>query len=222
MVLRAAVLGLPLPGAACALAATSSVGTVIGSARLSAAVAQDFPRALSRPDRAGGARLPGGTEPVTGVTPNGKAYAVEGEGGEPAAGSAAYTLLPALEGVETEAEPPVTGRATTFVDGAVCARGLGAAPPGRTHPHPGGKCASRTAQVGREDSRGTRGNVRFAVAADGVERVKPPVLRAAGHARPSTPDMAGAKHVDLLTGGGGDGPGNDRADWGNARFHRAD
>ncbi|MGW0560808.1 hypothetical protein ACWDZ4_09240 [Streptomyces sp. NPDC003016] len=73
-------------GAACALAAASSAGAVIGSAQLSVAAAEDFPRVLSCTDRAGGARFLGSAEPVTGVTPDGKAYAEEITG--PSAGPA--------------------------------------------------------------------------------------------------------------------------------------
>ncbi|MEV8310986.1 endo-alpha-N-acetylgalactosaminidase family protein [Streptomyces flavidovirens] len=105
------------------------------------------------------------------------------------------------------------------VNGTVFAKGLGTASPGKIRYYLGGKCASFTAQVGQDDSQGTRGSVQFSVAADGVERVKSPVLRAADSAWSLTADVAGAKYVDLLTGDGGDGPGNDHADWGNARFH---
>ncbi len=107
------------------------------------------------------------------------------------------------------------------VDGTVFAKGLGTASPGRIRYYLGGKCTSFTAQVGQDDSQGTRGSVQFSVAADGTERVKSPVLRAADRAWPLTADVTGAKYVDLLTGDGGDGPGNDHADWGNARFHCA-
>ncbi|MET9519919.1 endo-alpha-N-acetylgalactosaminidase family protein [Streptomyces sp. NPDC002994] len=107
------------------------------------------------------------------------------------------------------------------INGTVFGKGLGTASPGKIRYYLGGKCTSFTAQVGQDDSQGTRGSVQFSVAADGVERVKSPVLRAADGAWALTADVAGAKYVDLVTGDGGDGPGNDHADWGDARFHCA-
>lgn len=61
--------------------------------------------------------------------------------------------------------------------------------------------------------------MQFSVEADGTQKVQSPVLKAADNAWSLTADVTGAKYVDLLTGDGGDGPGNDHADWGNARFH---
>ncbi|MGR8008058.1 endo-alpha-N-acetylgalactosaminidase family protein [Streptomyces hypolithicus] len=107
------------------------------------------------------------------------------------------------------------------VNGAVYAKGLGTASPGKIRYYLGGKCTSFTAQVGQDDSQGTRGSVRFGVSADGSEKVTSPVLRAADAAWSLTADVSGATYVDLVTGDGGDGPGNDHADWGNARFHCA-
>ncbi|MYV59293.1 hypothetical protein GTW37_06760, partial [Streptomyces sp. SID4931] len=66
----------------------------------------------------------------------------------------------------------------------------------------------------------TRGSVRFSVAADGTEKVV--VARYWGPAGPAwklTADVTGAKYVELVVQDGGDGNGNDHADWGNARFH---
>ncbi|MFG2503341.1 endo-alpha-N-acetylgalactosaminidase family protein [Streptomyces sp. NPDC048441] len=105
------------------------------------------------------------------------------------------------------------------INGTVYEKGLGTAPPGTIRYYLGGKCASFTAKVGQDDSQGTRGSVQFSVAADGSEKVKSPVLKAADDAWTLTADVTGAKYVDLVTGDGGDGPGNDHADWGGARFH---
>lgn len=105
------------------------------------------------------------------------------------------------------------------VNGTVYAKGLGTASPGKIRYYLGGRCTSFTAQVGQDDSQGTRGSVQFSVEADGTQKVQSPVLKAADNAWALTADVTGAKYVDLITGDGGDGPGNDHADWGNARFH---
>ncbi|WP_190154638.1 endo-alpha-N-acetylgalactosaminidase family protein [Streptomyces litmocidini] len=96
--------------------ATPTAGAVIGSDRLSVAVAEDFPRVLSYTDRASGARLLGSTAPVTQIVLNGTAHAVRA-GGAPVltATSAAYTLVfPDLPGVEIDARLGVDDRTTTF------------------------------------------------------------------------------------------------------------
>ncbi|WP_326693928.1 endo-alpha-N-acetylgalactosaminidase family protein [Streptomyces sp. NBC_01267] len=105
------------------------------------------------------------------------------------------------------------------VNGVVFAKGLGTASPGTIRYYLGGQCTSFTAQVGQDASQGTRGSVQFIVSADGTEKVKSPVLKGADDAWSLTADVTGAKYVDLVTGDGGDGPGNDHADWGDARFH---
>jgi endo-alpha-N-acetylgalactosaminidase len=70
-----------------------------------------------------------------------------------------------------------------------------------------------------DDAQTTRGTVQFSVRADGTEKVQSPVLRATDPAWSLTADVTGASYVDLVVGDGGDGNGNDHADWGNARFH---
>ncbi|MEV0320668.1 endo-alpha-N-acetylgalactosaminidase family protein [Streptomyces sp. NPDC050658] len=104
------------------------------------------------------------------------------------------------------------------INGTVYEKGLGTASPGTIRYYLGGKCTSFTAKVGQDDSQGTRGSVQFTVAADGTEKVKSPVLKAPDDAWSLTADVTGAKYVELRTGDGGDGPGNDHADWGDARF----
>ncbi|WP_338700902.1 endo-alpha-N-acetylgalactosaminidase family protein [Streptomyces sp. Q6] len=98
-------------------------------------------------------------------------------------------------------------------------KGLGTHAPATIRYYLGGQCTSFTAQVGVDDVQATRGSVRFSVAADGTEKVASPVLRAADPAWSLTADVTGAKYVDLIVGDGGDGNGNDHADWGSARFH---
>ncbi|MFF9510732.1 endo-alpha-N-acetylgalactosaminidase family protein [Streptomyces sp. NPDC014724] len=103
--------------------------------------------------------------------------------------------------------------------GTVYTKGLGSHAPARIRYYLGGRCTSFTAQVGVDDVQTSRGSVQFSVTADGTEKVKSPVLKAADNAWPLTADVTGAKYVELVVGDGGDGNGNDHADWGDARFH---
>lgn len=105
------------------------------------------------------------------------------------------------------------------IGGTVYAKGLGSHAPARIRYYLGGKCTSFTAQVGVDDVQKSAGSVQFSVTADGTEKVKSPVLKAADSAWSLTADVTGAKYVELVVGDGGDGNGNDHADWGDARFH---
>ncbi|MCX4819594.1 endo-alpha-N-acetylgalactosaminidase family protein [Streptomyces sp. NBC_01142] len=97
-------------------------------------------------------------------------------------------------------------------------KGLGSHAPAKIRYFLGGKCTSFTAEVGVDDVQASRGSVRFGVLADGSEKVRSPVLTAADAAWPLTADVTGASYVELVVGDGGDGNGNDHADWGSARF----
>ncbi|MGW4626907.1 NPCBM/NEW2 domain-containing protein, partial [Streptomyces rubiginosohelvolus] len=68
-------------------------------------------------------------------------------------------------------------------------------------------------------AQGGLGQLADSVTADGTEKVASPVLGAADPAWKLTADVTGAKYVELVVQDGGDGNGNDHADWGNARFH---
>ncbi|MFE7711189.1 endo-alpha-N-acetylgalactosaminidase family protein [Streptomyces sp. NPDC057486] len=105
------------------------------------------------------------------------------------------------------------------IGGTVYAKGLGSHAPAKIRYYLGGQCTSFTAEVGVDDVQKSAGSVQFSVTADGTEKVKSPVLRAADTAWSLTADVTGAKYVELVVGDGGDGNGNDHADWGNARFH---
>ncbi|MFD9035955.1 endo-alpha-N-acetylgalactosaminidase family protein [Streptomyces sp. NPDC059567] len=105
------------------------------------------------------------------------------------------------------------------IGGVAYAKGLGAHAPSTVRYYLGGKCTSVTAEVGVDDVQTSRGSVQFSVVADGTEKVKSPVLKAADTAWRLTADVTGASYVELVAGDGGDGTGNDHADWGNARFH---
>ncbi|MYW65261.1 hypothetical protein GTY65_14505 [Streptomyces sp. SID8379] len=105
------------------------------------------------------------------------------------------------------------------IGGVTYDKGLGSHAPARVRYYLGGQCTSFTAEVGIDDVQTSRGSVRFSVAADGTEKVASPVLKATDPAWSLTADVTGAKYVDLIAGDGGDGNGNDHADWGAARFH---
>ncbi len=105
------------------------------------------------------------------------------------------------------------------IGGVAYAKGLGSHAPAKVRYYLGGRCTSLTAEVGVDDVQTGRGSVRFSVLADGTEKVKSPVLRATDAAWQLTADVTGASYVDLVVDDGGDGNGNDHADWGNARFH---
>ncbi|MGW0464365.1 endo-alpha-N-acetylgalactosaminidase family protein [Streptomyces sp. NPDC003027] len=104
------------------------------------------------------------------------------------------------------------------IGGVAYAKGLGTHAPARIRYHLGGRCTSLTADVGVDDVQTTRGTVRFSVLADGTEKAASPVLEATDPAWSLTADVTGAAFVDLVVTDGGDGNGNDHADWGNARF----
>ncbi|MFF5936880.1 endo-alpha-N-acetylgalactosaminidase family protein [Streptomyces sp. NPDC012508] len=105
------------------------------------------------------------------------------------------------------------------IGGVTYEKGLGAHAPSKVRYYLGGRCTSFTAEVGVDDVQTSRGSVRFGVVADGTEKVRSPVLKAADTAWSLTADVTGASYVELVADDGGDGNGNDHADWGNARFH---
>ncbi|GAA0914399.1 endo-alpha-N-acetylgalactosaminidase family protein [Nonomuraea longicatena] len=110
------------------------------------------------------------------------------------------------------------GRPLT-IGGRVFAKGLGTHAPARIRYYLGGRCTAFTAFVGVDDSQATpRGSVQFTVVADGVTKAQTPVLRGPDPAHELSADLTGARYVDLVVGNGGDGIGNDHADWGEARF----
>lgn len=104
------------------------------------------------------------------------------------------------------------------IGGVVYAKGLGTHAPAKVRYYLGGQCTSFTAEVGVDDVQTSRGSVQFSVLADGAEKVKSPVLKAADAAWQLTADVTGASYADLVVGDSGDGNGNDHADWGSARF----
>ncbi|WP_329123375.1 endo-alpha-N-acetylgalactosaminidase family protein [Streptomyces sp. NBC_01465] len=105
------------------------------------------------------------------------------------------------------------------VGGVSYTKGLGTHAPSKLRYYLGGKCTSFTAEVGIDDSQTTRGSVQYSVLADGTEKVKSPLVKGPDAAWSLTADVTGAKYVDLVVADGGDGNGNDHADWGDAKFH---
>ncbi|GAA3207839.1 endo-alpha-N-acetylgalactosaminidase family protein [Nonomuraea helvata] len=104
------------------------------------------------------------------------------------------------------------------IGGRTFAKGLGTHAPAKVRFYLRGACTGFTAFVGVDDVQATRGSVQFSVVADGVEKAHSPVLRAADEAYELSADVSGTRFVDLVAGDGGDGNGNDHADWGEARF----
>ncbi|MGW1883134.1 endo-alpha-N-acetylgalactosaminidase family protein [Streptomyces sp. NPDC001970] len=107
------------------------------------------------------------------------------------------------------------------IGGVSYAKGLGTHAPAKIRYYLGGKCTSFTGEVGVDDVQTSRGSVQFSVTADGTEKVASPVLKAADAAWTLSADVTGAGYVELVVLDGGDGNGNDHADWGSARFHCA-
>ena len=108
--------------------------------------------------------------------------------------------------------------------GTVHAKGLGTVPvsdtPGTVDYDLGGKCTSLTAVIGLDDEeKGTGGSVGFAVVADGKKVFSSDVFRSGTAAQSITVPLTGAQKVELQTGDGGDGIGNDHGDWADALFH---
>lgn len=109
------------------------------------------------------------------------------------------------------------GRPIT-IGGRAFAKGLGTHAPATVRYFLGGRCTALNAWVGVDDVQATRGSVQFTVKADGAQVAQTPVLKAADAAHELKADLTGARYVDLVVGDGGDGNGNDHADWGDARF----
>lgn len=105
------------------------------------------------------------------------------------------------------------------VAGVRFAKGLGTASPGSITYALGGKCSRFTAHVGQDDEKGAPGSVQFSVVADGKTVYTSPVQKPGMAAAVVDVPLTGAQSVQLVTGDGGDGPGNDHADWTDALFH---
>ncbi|WP_109508316.1 endo-alpha-N-acetylgalactosaminidase family protein [Nocardioides speluncae] len=109
--------------------------------------------------------------------------------------------------------PPLKLNGTTYE------KGLGTHAPSEIAYYLGGNCARFTAQVGVDDYQTSRGSVAFQVVADGEVVAQSPVLRSDSAAYALEADLGAADEVVLRVTDGGDGVGNDHADWADARFH---
>lgn len=113
---------------------------------------------------------------------------------------------------------------TISLGGTKYDKGLGTAPTDDADPsvvsyHLAGNCSTFTATVGLDDEETSRGSVTFAVVVDGKTVYSSPTLTPAARTAPVSVSIAGGQRVQLVTGTGGDGPGNDHGDWANALFH---
>ena len=99
------------------------------------------------------------------------------------------------------------------INGVVFAKGLGTNSPSDVEIYLAGQCSQFTAQVGVDDEKGGAGTVTFSVVADGKTLVTTPVIRGHQSATSLNVDVTGAQVLDLVVGDGGDGNGNDHADW---------
>ena len=109
------------------------------------------------------------------------------------------------------------GRALTLA-GTTYAAGMGAHADSDVALYLDGHCGRLTATVGVDDETGTAGSVTFSVLADGRTVLTTPVLTGSAAGLPIDADVTGATIVDLVVGDGGDGNGNDHADWAGARL----
>jgi endo-alpha-N-acetylgalactosaminidase len=107
---------------------------------------------------------------------------------------------------------PITLRGTVYE------KGIGAHAPSRVRVFLGGQCEAFTATVGVDDSQGTRGSVAFEVRGDDTSLASTPVLRGGGATEDLSVDVAGVRYLDLVVTDGGDGNGNDHADWAGAKL----
>jgi hypothetical protein len=103
--------------------------------------------------------------------------------------------------------------------GVVYPKGLGAHAPGDITVYLGGACTSFTATVGVDAETNGGGSVRFHVLADGTEVASTPVLTGSSAPLTLTAPVTGATTLDLVLDDGGDGNGNDHADWAAAQLH---
>ena len=101
--------------------------------------------------------------------------------------------------------------------GTVHDKGIGVHAPSSVRLFLGERCATFTATVGVDDVQ-TRGSVAFEVLGDGTSLASTPVLRGGGATEDLAVDVGGVRYLDLVVTDGGDGNGNDHADWASAKL----
>ncbi|WP_082618134.1 endo-alpha-N-acetylgalactosaminidase family protein [Oerskovia sp. Root22] len=84
------------------------------------------------------------------------------------------------------------------------------------------QCDAFTATVGVDDVQGTKGTVQFKVVGDGTQLAQTEVLKGGGKTVDLDVPVTGVRYLDLIVTDGGDGNGNDHADWGSAKVSCAD
>ena len=98
--------------------------------------------------------------------------------------------------------------------GQVYPKGLWTHPAGRIDYFLGGKCSTFSADLGIDDSQGTKGSVVFSVYTNGELAYQSPVLHGADPAEHMTVDVSGAQSLRIAVADSGDGVTSDNADWG--------
>jgi hypothetical protein len=81
-----------------------------------------------------------------------------------------------------------------------------------------GACTAFAADVGIDDEASSLGSVIFQVWADGIKLYDSGLVTGTMAAKSATVDLTGKSLLSLLVNDGGDGNGNDHADWANARL----
>ncbi|GLZ76354.1 hypothetical protein Afil01_11610 [Actinorhabdospora filicis] len=108
--------------------------------------------------------------------------------------------------------PPLT------LNGVAYPKGLGTHAPSEVVYFLGGRCSTFTASVGVDDAQPTRGTIRFHVYDGDRELAVSPLMRADSATFALTASLTGVEYLRLVVDDGGDGNGNDHADWADAKF----
>jgi DNA-binding beta-propeller fold protein YncE len=103
--------------------------------------------------------------------------------------------------------------------GVVYAKGLGVHAASDVRYDLGGSCSTFQAQVGVDDEVGSNGSVVFQVWADATKVYDSGAMTGASATKTIDVSVAGANELRLVVTDGGNGNGNDHADWANARVN---
>lgn len=109
--------------------------------------------------------------------------------------------------------PPLKLGGTTYE------KGLGVHAASQVSVNLGGTCSRFTAVVGIDDAVGNEGSAVFVVRGDGEELFASEPLTGGGSTADVDVEVTGVQRLDLVVRDGGDGRGNDHADWADARIH---
>ena len=99
--------------------------------------------------------------------------------------------------------------------GKVYAKGLGTNSPSDVQIYLAGGCTRFTATVGVDDEVGNAATVTFSVILDGKVLTTTAVIKGGGAIADIDVPVTGGQVLELVVGDGGDGNGNDHADWVN-------